>query len=177
MNNTRLIEIKDVDLIAIEEIKKITEEYQINNKTFLIVKSFSDIFKFSIISTSLVFLLLSKLLSGSTSFIIIFSFMFSFFFILHQLKPIEAYINFYFKELEKRKTKITDKAIFESFLYRFVSYRIYKDSFELNGKSKYYLKKEKTNELTEEEIFISVIVFPDKYDLEEDLRGDGDNGF
>lgn len=177
MNNTRLIEIKDVDLIAIEEIKKITKEYQINNKTFLIVKSFSDIFKFSIISTSLVFLLLSKFLSGSSSFIIIFSIMLSFFFILYQLKPIDAYINFYFKELEKRKTKITDKAIFESFLYRFVSYKIHKESFNLNATSKYYLKKEKTNELTEEEIFTSVIVFPDKYDLEEDLRGGGDNGF
>ena len=173
MNNTKLIEIKDVDLIVIEEIKKITEEYQINNKTFLIVKSFLDIFKFSIISASLVFLLLSKLLSGSSSFIIIFSIMLSFFFILYQLKPIDAYINFYFKELEERKIKITDKAIFESFLFRFVSYKIHKASFKLNGKSKYYLKKEKTNELTEEEIFISVIVFPEKYDLEKEDLGDG----
>lgn len=173
MNNTRLIEIKDVDLIVIDEIKKITEEYQINNKTFLIVKSSSDIFKFSIISASLVFLLLSKFLFGSASFIVIFSIMLSFFFILYQLKPIDVYINFYFKELEKRKTKITDKAIFESFLYRFVSYKIHKESFELNGKSKYYLKKEKTNELTEEEIFISAIVFPEKYDLEKEDLGDG----
>jgi len=173
MNNTRLIEIKDSDLIAIEEVNKITEEYQINNKTFLLVKSSSDIFKFSIISTSLVFLLLSKILSGSASFIVIFSIMFSFFFILYQLKPIDVYINFYFKELEKRKTKITDKAIFESFLYRFVSFKIHKESFELNGKSKYYLKKERTNELTEEEIFISVIVFPEKYDLEKEDLGDG----
>ena len=177
MNNTRLIEIKDVDLIAIEELKKITEEYQINNKTFLIVKSSSDIFKFSIISTSLVFLLLSKILSGSASFIVIFSIMFSFFFILYQLKPIDVYINFYFKELEKRKTKITDKAIFESFLYRFVSFKIHKEAFNLNARSKYYFKKYSTNELTTEEIFTSVIVFPDKYDLEEDLRGGGDNGF
>ena len=173
MNNTKLLTIKDVDLIAIEELKKITEEYQINNKTFLIVKNYSDIFKFSIISTSLVFLLLSKFLSGSASFIVIFSIMLSFFFILYQLKPIDVYINFYFKELEKRKIKITDKAIFESFLCRFVSYRIYKDSFKLNGKSKYYFKKERTNELTEEEIFISVIVFPEKYDLEEEDLGDG----
>ena len=173
MNNTRLIEIKDVDLIAIEEIKKITEEYQINNKTFLIVKSSSDIFKFSIISASLVFLLLSKLLSGSTSFIIIFSFMFSFFFIIYRLKPTDVYINFYFRELEKRKIKITDKAIFESFLCRFVSYKIHKESFNLNATSKYYLKKERTNELTEEEIFTSVIVFPDKYDLEKEDLGDG----
>ena len=173
MNNTRLIEIKDSDLIAIEEVNKITEEYQINNKTFLLVKSSSDIFKFSIISTSLVFLLLSKILSGSASFIVIFSIMFSFFFILYQLKPIDVYINFYFKELEKRKTKITDKSIFESFLYRFVSFKIHKESFELNGKSKYYLKKERTNELTEEEIFISVIVFPEKYDLEKEDLGDG----
>ena len=173
MNNTRLIEIKDSDLIAIEEVNKITEEYQINNKTFLLVKSSSDIFKFSIISTSLVFLLLSKILSGSASFIVIFSIMFSFFFILYQLKPIDAYINFYFKELEKRRIKITDKAIFESFLCRFVSYKIHKESFNLNATSKYYLKKEKTNELTEEEIFISVIVFPEKYDLEKEDLGDG----
>lgn len=177
MNNTNLITIKDSDLIAIEEVNKITEEYQINNKTFLLVKSSSDIFKYSIISTLLVFLLLSKFLSGSTSFIVIFSIMLSFFFILYQLKPIDSYINFYFKELEERKVKITDKAIFESFLYRFVSYKIHKESFNLNATSKYYLKKEKTNELTEEEIFTSVIVFPDKYDLEEDLRGGGDNGF
>ena len=175
MNNTRLIEIKDVDLIVIEEIKKITEEYQINNKTFLIVKSSSDIFKFSIISASLVFLLLSKFLFVSASFIVIFSIMLSFFFILYQLKPIDVYINFYFKELEKRKIKITNKAIFESFLFRFVSYKIHKESFNLNATSKYYLKKERTNELTEEEIFTSVIVFPDKYDLEkEDLRDGGD---
>lgn len=173
MNNTKLIGIKDVDLIAIEEIKKITKEYQINNKTFLVVKSFPDIFKFSIISTSLVFLLLTKFLSGLSSFIIIFSIMLSFFFILYQLKPIDSYINFYFKELEERKTKITDKAIFESFLYRFVSYKIHKESFNLNATSKYYLKKEKTNELTEEEIFISVIVFPEKYDLEKEDLGDG----
>lgn len=175
MNNTKLLTIKDVDLIAIEEVKKITEEYQINNKTFLIVKNYSDVFKFSIISASLVFLLLSKLLSGSGSFIVIFSIMFSFFFILYQLKPIDVYINFYFKELEKRKTKITDKAIFESFLCRFVSYKIHKESFELNDTSKYYLKKEKTNELTEEEIFISVIVFPEKYDLEKEDLGGGDD--
>lgn len=173
MNNTNLITIKDSDLIAIEEVNKITEEYQINNKTFLLVKSSSDIFKFSIISTSLVFLLLSKILSGSASFIVIFSIMFSFFFILYQLKPIDVYINFYFKELEKRKTKITDKAIFESFLYRFVSFKIHKEAFNLNATSKYYLKKEKTNELTEEEIFISVIVFPEKYDLEEESYPDG----
>lgn len=173
MNNTRLIEIKDVDLIVIEEIKKITEEYQINNKTFLIVKSSSDIFKFSIISASLVFLLLSKFLFVSASFIVIFSIMLSFFFILYQLKPIDVYINFYFKELEKRKIKITNKAIFESFLFRFVSYKIHKESFNLNATSKYYLKKERTNELTEEEIFTSVIVFPDKYDLEKEDLGDG----
>lgn len=173
MNNRKLLEINDADLIAIEEVKKTTEEYQINNKTFLIVKNYSDVFKFSIISTSLVFLLLSKLLSGSASFIVIFSIMLSFFFILYQLKPIDVYINFYFKELEKRKTKITNKAIFESFLYRFISYKIHKESFNLNATSKYYLKKEKTNELTEEEIFISVIVFPDKYDLEEEDLGDG----
>ena len=177
MNNTNLITIKDSDLIAIEEVNKITEEYQINNKTFLLVKSSSDIFKYSIISTLLVFLLLSKFLSGSASFIVIFSIMLSFFFILYQLKPIDSYINFYFKELEERKVKITDKAIFESFLYRFVSYKIHKESFNLNATSKYYLKKEKTNELTTEEIFTSAIVFPDKYDLEEDLRGGGDNGF
>ena len=95
------------------------------------------------------------------------------FFTIYQVKPIDAYINFYFKELEKRKIKITDKAIFESFLFRFVSYRIHKESFNLNDTSKYYLKKEKTNELTEEEIFISVIVFPDRYDLEEEHLEDG----
>ena len=177
MNNTNLITIKDSDLIAIEEVNKITEEYQINNKTFLLVKSSSDIFKYSIISTLLVFLLLSKFLSGSASFIVIFSIMLSFFFILYQLKPIDSYINFYFKELEERNIKIIDKEIFERFLDRFVSFKIHKEAFNLNARSKYYFKKYSTNELTTEEIFTSVIVFPDKYDLEEDLRGGGDNGF
>ena len=177
MNNRRLMEIDGTDLIAIEEIKKITKEYQINNKTFLIVKSFSDIFKFSIISTLLVFLLLNKLLSGSVSFVVIFSIMLSFFFILYQLKPIDVYINFYFKELEKRNIKIIDKEIFERFLDRFVSFKIHKETFNLNARSKYYFKKYSTNELTTEEIFTSVIVFPDKYDLEEDFRGSGDNGY
>lgn len=177
MNNTRLIEIKDVDLIAIEEIKKITEEYQINNKTFLIVKSSSDIFKYSIISTLLVFLLLNKFSFGTESLIIVFSIMLGLFYIISQVKNINIYINFYFKELEKRNIKIIDKEIFERFLDRFVSFKIHKEAFNLNARSKYYFKKYSTNELTTEEIFISVIVFPDKYDLEEDLRGGGDNGF
>ena len=168
---------KDVDLIAIEEVNKITEEYQINNKTFLIVKSSSDIFKYSIISTLLVFLLLNKFSFGTESLIIVFSIMLGLFYIISQVKNINIYINFYFKELEKRNIKIIDKEIFERFLDRFVSFKIHKEAFNLNARSKYYFKKYSTNELTTEEIFISVIVFPDKYDLEEDLRGGGDNGF
>lgn len=177
MNNTNLITIKDSDLIAIEEVNKITEEYQINNKTFLLVKSSSDIFKYSIISTLLVFLLLNKFSFGTESLIIVFSIMLGLFYIISQVKNINIYINFYFKELEKRNIKIIDKEIFERFLDRFVSFKIHKEAFNLNARSKYYFKKYSTNELTTEEIFISVIVFPDKYDLEEDLRGGGDNGF
>ena len=43
MNNTKLIKIKDVDLIVIEEVKKITEDYQINKNPVISSINFSNI--------------------------------------------------------------------------------------------------------------------------------------
>ena len=43
MNNRKLLEINDVDLIAIEEVKKITKDYQINKNPVLTSLNISDI--------------------------------------------------------------------------------------------------------------------------------------
>lgn len=43
INNTKLIKIKDVDLIVIEEVKKITEDYQINKNPVISSINFSNI--------------------------------------------------------------------------------------------------------------------------------------
>ena len=43
MNNTKLIKIKDVELIVIEEVKKITEDYQINKNPVISSINFSNI--------------------------------------------------------------------------------------------------------------------------------------
>lgn len=167
--------ISDTDLIVIEEVKKITkEDFKPKENNFVIKWLKENMLRLT------TFLMLSAIIIKivfDNIFVILV--LLGIYFILVVIiiingKTEHKYnMNFYFKELEKRKIKITDKAIFESFLYRFVSYKIYKESFNLNATSKYYLKKEKTNELTEEEIFISVIVFPEKYDLEKEDLGDG----
>ena len=43
MNNRKLLEINDVDLITIEEVKKITKDYQINKNPVLTSLNISDI--------------------------------------------------------------------------------------------------------------------------------------
>ena len=48
MNNRRLIEIDDTDLIAIEEVKKITKDYQINKNPVLRSLNITDIIMLSI---------------------------------------------------------------------------------------------------------------------------------
>ena len=69
------------------------------------------------------------------------------------------------KELEKRKIKIIDKNRFERFLIRYLGYKILNNSDELNNQSAYYFQKTKATHLTEEELFISVVIFPKIYDL------------
>lgn len=48
MNNRRLMEIDDTDLIAIEEVKKITEEYQINKNPVLTSLNITNVILLSI---------------------------------------------------------------------------------------------------------------------------------
>ena len=173
MNN----KISDTDLIAIEEVKKITkEDFKRKEKNFIIKWLKSNMLRLHILL--MVAIIIVKIvfdnipiifgLLGIYSILVIIV-------VINQRIDFNYYIEFYFKELEKRKIKIIDKDIFEHFLIRYLSYKVFNNSDELSNQSAPYFQKTKANYLTEEELFISVLIFPRKYDfLEEPPRETGD---
>ena len=167
MNNRKLLEINDADLIAIEEVKNITKEsFKRKEANFIIKYLKENMFRFTILL--MLSLILTKIFSDNITIIFILLGLYSFLIvILKKKKKIEFdyYIKFYFKELEKRKIKIIDKNRFERFLIRYLGYKILNNSDELNNQSAYYFQKTKATHLTEEELFISVVIFPKIYDL------------
>lgn len=170
MNNKRLMEIDDTDLIAIEEVKKITKEsFRIKESDFVIKWLKSNILRLHILLTFAIIIV--KIVFDNIPIIFgLLGIYFILIFILLIDNKIEFnyYIEFYFKELEKRNIKITDKDIFKGFLNRYLTYKVFNICENLNKQSAYYFQKTKTNYLTEKELFISVVIFPKKYDLEEE---------
>lgn len=175
MNNRRLMEIDDTDLIAIEEVKKITKEsFRIKESDFVIKWLRENIL--TLTTLLMLSVILTKIFFDNISFIfVLLGIYFILIFILLIDNKIEFnyYIEFYFKELEKRNIKITDKNIFKGFLNRYLTYKVFNICENLNKQSAYYFQKTKTNYLTEKELFISVVIFPKKYDLEEELPRGG----
>ena len=170
MNNRGLMEIDDTDLIVIEEVKKITKEsFRIKESNFVIKWLRENIL--TLTTLLMLSVILTKIFFDNISFIfVLLGIYFILIFILLIDNKIEFnyYIEFYFKELEKRNIKITDKDIFKGFLNRYLTYKVFNISENLNKQSAYYFQKTKTNYLTEKELFISVVIFPKKYDLEEE---------
>lgn len=175
MNNTKLIEIKDVDLITIEEVKKITEDYNINKNPVLSSLQFSDVILISIPIIMFIGIFQIKEILGQNGIIAVLIFIFLFFILTVQgiiTSKIKYYAKFYLYELKSRKIKVIDEVFYEKFLERYVAYKVFKIQKRLNVKSYRYYKKQSTTELTEKEIFISIIAFPRKYDLEEEPSSD-----
>ena len=170
MNNKRLMEIDDTDLIVIEEVKRITKEAFKPKENNFVIKWLKE----NILSLT-TFLMLSAIIikivfDNVFVILVLLGIYFILIFILLIDNKIEFnyYIEFYFKELEKRNIKITDKNIFKGFLNRYLTYKVFNICENLNKQSAYYFQKTKTNYLTEKELFISVVIFPKKYDLEEE---------
>lgn len=166
---------KDVDLIAIEEIKKITEDYNINKNPVLRSLNITDVILLSIPLMLFVGTFYIKEALGEKGIIAILLFIFIFFIFSVQgiiKSKIKYYAKFYLYELKSRKIKIIDEFFYEKFIERYVAYKVFKIQKRLNIKSYSYYGKQATTELTEEEIFISIIAFPRKYDLEEEPSSD-----
>ena len=81
---------------------------------------------------------------------------------------------FYLYELKSRKIKVIDEVFYEKFLERYIAYKVFNIEKRLNLNSYSYYKKGSTLELTEEELFISIVIFPSKYDLEDKPSDLGD---
>ena len=166
---------KDVDLIAIEEIKKITEDYNINKNPVLRSLNITDVILLSIPLMLFVGTFYIKEALGEKEIIAILLFIFIFFIFSIQgiiKSKIKYYAKFYLYELKSRKIKIIDEFFYEKFIERYVAYKVFKIQKRLNIKSYSYYGKQASTELTEEEIFISIIAFPRKYDLEEEPSSD-----
>ena len=177
MNNTRLIEIKDVDLIAVEEVKKITGDYQINKNPVLTSLNISDVILLAVPLMLFIGTFYIKEALGEKGIIAFLLFIFIFFIFSVQgimTSKIKYYAKFYLYELKSRKIKVMDEVFYEKFLERYVAYKIFKIQKRLNYNSYSYYGKPATTELAEEEIFVSIIVFPRKYDLEEEPSSGGD---
>ena len=175
MNNRRLMEIDDTDLIVIEEVKRITEDYNINKNPVLRSLNISDIIMLLIPLMLFVGTFYIKEALGEKGIIAFLLFIFIFFMFSVQeiiTSKIKYYAKFYLYELKSRKIKVMDEFFYEKFLERYVAYKIFKNQKRLNIKSYSYYGKPATTELTEEEIFISIIAFPRKYDLEEEPSSD-----
>ena len=175
MNNRRLMEIDDTDLIAIEEVKKITKDsFKPKENNFIIKWLKENILRL----TTLLMLsaITIKIIFDNIFFILV---LLGIYFILVVIIVINGNVehkynmNFYFKELEKRKIKTTDKNLFRRFLNRYLLYKVYNNSFDkMSDESVYYFQRTNPKYLTEEELFISAVIFPGKYDfLEEPPKG------
>lgn len=171
MNN----KISDTDLIVIEEVKKITEDYQINKNPVLTSLNITDVILLVIPLMLFVGTFYIKEALGQNGIIAVLIFIFLFFILTVQgiiTSKIKYYAKFYLYELKSRKIKVMNEVFYEKFLKRYVAYKVFKIQKRLNIKSYSYYGKQATTELTEEEIFISIIAFPRKYDLEEEPSSD-----
>ena len=178
MNNRRLMEIDDTDLIAIEEVKRITKEAFKPKENNFVIKWLKE----NILSLTTFLMLLAIIIKIVFDNIPIIFGLLGIYSILVVIIVINGNIEhkynieFYFKELEKRKTKITDKNLFRRFLNRYLLYKVYNNSFDkMSDQSAYYFQRTNPKYLTEEELFISAVIFPGKYNfLEEPPRGGAD---
>lgn len=177
MNNKRLMEIDNTDLIVIEEVKKITEDYNINKNPVLRSLNITDVILLSIPLMLFIGTFYIKEIISQNGIIAILLFIFIFFVFSVQgiiTSKINYYAKFYLYELKLRKIKIMDEVFFENFLKRYIAYKVFNIEKRLNLNSWSYYNKAYTTELTEEEIFISIIRFPRKYDLEDKPSDSGD---
>lgn len=177
MNNRRLMKIEDTDLIAIEEVKKITKDYQINKNPVLRSLNITDIIMLSIPLMLFVGTFHIKEIVNQNGIIAILLFIFIFFIFSVQgiiTSKIKYYAKFYLYELKSRKIKVIDEVFYEKFLERYIAYKVFNIEKRLNLNSYSYYKKGSTLELTEEELFISIVIFPSKYDLEDKPSDSGD---
>ena len=157
---------EEKDLRIIKEIRKITrknpevENYFIFRKYFFIA--------IGIILFIIFFLMLT--IENQTALV---GSLFSFFFILASAYPffmekekelrINAYIDFYLEELEKRNIEITEMFYVRTFLERYILYKIYRESENLTEECRDYFKKRTPTELTDEQLYLSAELFPCKY--------------
>ena len=166
---------KDVDLIAIEEVKKITEDYQINKNPVLRSLNISDIIMLLIPLMLFVGTFHIKEIVNQNGIIAILLFIFFIFSVQGIItSKIKYYAKFYLYELKSRKIKVIDEVFYEKFLERYIAYKVFNIEKRLNLNSYSYYKKGSTLELTEEELFISIVIFPSKYDLEDKPSDSGD---
>ena len=120
---------KDVDLIVVEEIKKITEDYQINKNPVISSLNISDIILLLIPLIMFVGTFYIKEIVSQNRIIAILIFIFLFFVLSVQgiiKSKIKYYAKFYLYELKLRKIKIIDEVFYEKFLERYVAYKIFK---------------------------------------------------
>ena len=154
------------DLRIIREIRKITRKNPETENYFIFRKYF--FIAIGIILFIIFFLMLT--IENQTALV---GSLFSFFFILASAYPffmekekelrINAYIDFYLEELEKRNIEITEMFYVRTFLERYILYKIYRESENLTEKCRDYFKKRTPTELTDEQLYLSAELFPCKY--------------
>ena len=154
------------DLRIIREIRKITRKNPETENYFIFKKYF--FIAIGIILFFVFFLLLT--IENQTALV---GSLFTFFFILVGFYPffmekekelrINAYVDFYLEELEKRNVEITEMFYVRTYLERYILYKIYRESENLTEECRNYFKKRTPTELTEEQLYISAELFPSKY--------------
>ena len=155
------------DLKIIREIRKITRKNPETENYFIFRKYF--FIAIGIVLFIVVFLMLSFIKNPTT----LVDSLFSFLFFLCCLFPlfirkekelrINAYVNFYLEELEKRNIEITEMFYVRTYLERYILYKIYRESENLTEECRNYFKKRTPTELTEEQLYLSAELFPSKY--------------
>ena len=154
------------DLKIIREIRKITRKNPETENYFIFRKYF--FIAIGIILFIIVFLMLTienkTALVGSffTLFFILASF-YPFFMEKEKELRINAYVDFYLEELEKRNVEITEMFYVRTYLERYILYKIYRESESLTEECRNYFKKRTPTELTEEQLYLSAELFPSKY--------------
>ena len=154
------------DLRIIREIRKITRKNPETENYFIFKKYF--FIAIGIILFIVVFLMLT--IENQTALV---GSLFTLFFILVGFYPffmekekelrINAYVDFYLEELEKRNVEITEMFYVRTYLERYILYKIYRESESLTEECRNYFKKRTPTELTEEQLYISAELFPSKY--------------
>lgn len=154
------------DLRIIKEIRKITRKNPEVENYFIFRKYF-------FITIGIVLFIIFFLMLTIENQKALISSLFTFFFILVSGYPffaekekdfrINAYVDFYLEELEKRNVEITEMFYVRTYLERYILYKIYRESESLTEECRNYFKKRTPTELTEEQLYISAELFPSKY--------------